>query len=79
LHILELKRHGGPSDEDISSCRDFAQELGEKGDILLFKGSKPGESAEMFNKLARAIAILSFCPGGVCVFGHRYDAQEFPL
>jgi len=44
--------------------------LGGKGEIMLFGGGKKGEAANMFNQTAEAIALMSFLPGGVSVFGH---------
>ncbi|NDJ20947.1 hypothetical protein GS682_04665 [Nostoc sp. B(2019)] len=43
---------------------------------MLFK-IKPGQSAESFNALAEAIAILSFVPGGVELGGIRFDSSGF--
>ena len=44
---------------------------------LLFRGSKPGDSARAFNAVAEALACLSFCPGGVRAFGGHWDATKF--
>lgn len=74
LWIVDLDRAGGPSEADMKRCGEFAQELGERGDTLLF-GGKPGEAANLFNKLARSIAVLAFCPGGITTFGQHYEAK----
>ena len=47
-----------------------------KGDIILFRGRKPGETAEAFNRLAEGIALLSFAPGGVTTFGMHFESKE---
>jgi hypothetical protein len=73
LRIIELQQRGGPDDADYDFARSFGRELAEKADRLLYRG-KPGESADLFNKLARAVAILAFCPGGVTIFGQKYEA-----
>ena len=75
LHIERFRRSatGWPSDDDFREMESFGEVLGEKGDVLLF-GGKKGEAADLFNRLARAIAIMSFCPGGVRVFNQHYDA-----
>jgi hypothetical protein len=42
----------------------------------MFKESKPKEgprTAELFNDVARAIAVCSFFPGGIELFGTRYE------
>lgn len=72
LWIAGLQDRGGPTDKELDELRGFRQELSEHGDRLLF-GGKPGEAADMFNRLARSIAILSYCPGGITVFGQHYE------
>ena len=32
-----------------------------------------GKSAKAFNALAKTIAILSYCPGGIEIFGMRFE------
>jgi len=44
--------------------------LGGKGEIMLFGGGEKGEAADMFNQTAEAVALMSFLPGGIHVFGH---------
>lgn len=73
LRIAELRAAGGPSEDDISRARSFAHTLAEEGDTLQFGGRK-GRAAELFNSLAHALAVLSFCPGGVTFCGQRYEA-----
>ena len=34
------------------------------------------EVADVFNKTAFAIAVLSFCPGGIKIFGQHYTSEE---
>ena len=75
LWIMEIEACGGPTVEDLISSRAFAETLGERGDILQFRGGKPGETAKLFSQAARAIAILSFCPGGVTLFGEHWEAK----
>lgn len=36
-----------------------------------------GKSAKAFNALAEAIAVLSYCPGGIKIFGLRFKGSEF--
>jgi hypothetical protein len=50
--------------------------LGEHGDILLHGSEKPGECAAIFNRTAHAIAVLAFVPGGVELFGARFEAER---
>ena len=76
LHILRLKEQGGPRREDIEACQAWSTELGEHGDVLLFGGGKPGQAAALFNQLARSIAVLSFWPGGVSLFGQHWESVK---
>lgn len=75
LHIMQIKERGGPNAEDMVGAQKTSTMLGERGDVLLFGGGKKGECADLFNRTARAIAILSFCPGGVDLFGQHFEAK----
>ena len=76
LRIMELEERGGPSEEDIATCQGWSDQLGEQGDVLLFGGGKKGQAAHLFNQLAKSIAILSFCPGGVRLFGEHWESES---
>lgn len=61
--------------------RDRLKELDMDGSDLCFRmeylfHKKPGETAKAFNDLAKAIALMSFCPGGVTTFGQHYEAKQ---
>ena len=75
LYIAKLKAKGGPDAEDYKRATEFSSVLGERGDILLFGGGKKGECADMFDKCAFSVSVLSFCPGGVTVFGSHFEAK----
>lgn len=75
LRIAEYQKGGGPGDADRDRVREFAIVLGEKGDVLQY-GGKPGEAADLFNRLADGLAVLSFQPGGVKAFGEHW--QGYP-
>lgn len=47
--------------------------LAERGEYLFYQSKKPGETAEAFNRLAEGVAILSFAPGGVDLFGRHWE------
>jgi len=76
LYMAKLSEKGGPTPEDMEEAQMTSSVLGERGDVLLFGGGKKGECADLFNKTARAIAVLAFCPGGVEVFGTRFEAKK---
>lgn len=75
LYIQILKDHGGPSPKDFKRAGKVGELLGEKGDVLLFGGKKKGETAHVFNKVAKAIAIASFVPGGITIFGRTFESK----
>ena len=77
LRIMEILERDGPSKEDMARAQKASDLLGAKGDLLMFKGKKEGETAKVFNEIAFSIAVLSFCPGGVTVFNTNWDAQNF--
>ena len=54
-------------------AHECAHIVAEKGDILQYRGKKPGETAAAFNALAEGLAILSFCPGGVTFLGEHWE------
>lgn len=75
--IAILQDYGEPMQHHWNEAREIGQLLAEKGDMVLFKSDKKGESASVANSLAQAIAILSFLPGGIEIFGQRFDATQY--
>lgn len=74
LWIEQIKRECWSFAEIQRVARDTAQVVAAEGDNILFRGPKRGDTARAFNALARGIACLSFAPGGVRVFGRRWEA-----
>jgi hypothetical protein len=74
LRILALRETGGPQAHDYGRIQMFFKVLAEQGDQLLFKSAVPGRTADLANGLADAIAVLSFCPGGVTLFGEHWES-----
>jgi len=72
LWIMDLRAKGGPDESDVERAREFSQALSEKGDVLQFAG-RNGEAAGLFNRLAHAVAVMAFKPGGIYVFGQRWE------
>ncbi|WDZ87203.1 hypothetical protein [Micromonospora cathayae] len=80
LHMLTL-RHMHPDLRDDLLARWAAEagpEIGSKGDILQFRSSKRGETAAVFNHLARGLTALAHQPGGVTFAGMHWctDHQQ---
>lgn len=70
LQILKIKKQGyvPKVPEDIEEL------ISSHGDDLMF-GGKRGKAAEIFNKLAYTLAIMSFYPGGVRIFGNHWISE----
>lgn len=71
------RRKGGPDEKDLERVRGYAKVIGEFGDLILFPDGK-GKDKDLLEKLAEGVAVLSFAPLGVTVFGLHYDASELP-
>lgn len=76
LQIELLKQRGGPTDQDMKKAQETSDMLGEHGDVLLCGGGKKGQCADLFNRTAHAIAVLSFVPGGVEIFGAHFETRK---
>ena len=50
--------------------------LGAKGDILMYGSEKEGEVSKLFNEVAEAVALMSFFPGGIKIFGGHWENQR---
>ena len=55
-----------------------ADEVGSRGDILQWRSSKRGETASVFNHLARGMAALATAPGGVRFLGLIFCSRHSP-
>lgn len=77
LRVLEIEnsQEGKPTDLQIQALGDAADLFGERGDIMLFGGGKKGEAAELANRFAECVAILSFVPGGITIFGQHFEGK----
>jgi hypothetical protein len=62
-------------EERQSLARECQGIMIRKGESILYAGAK-GDTATAFAAWARGIAILSFCPGGVDVFGMHFETKE---
>lgn len=72
LWVERFQHYGGPDDNDWEWAHEFCWRLGSEGDKLLYRG-KSGESASLFNDLARALAIMAHVPGGVKFLGRQWE------
>ncbi len=72
LQILEIRNTGYISDAALNDALLTSELIASEGDTLLY-GGDPGQAASLFNKVARAIAILSFQPGGFAAMGMKFE------
>ena len=50
--------------------------IGSKGDIILYKSKKNGETAKAFNDFAKGVAILAMiAEDGIEIFGAKFDYE----
>jgi hypothetical protein len=71
LYALEFRRKSW--EELLPLVRQANQDLQLNAEYVLFPSKKPGRTAAGFNALARALAVLSFAPGGVTLFGLHFE------
>lgn len=72
LQILEIRNTGYISDATLNDALLTSDLIASEGDTLLY-GGESGKAAFLFNKIARAIAILSFQPGGFAAMGMKFE------
>lgn len=76
LYICLFLERDGPTDEDFAKASDISLLIAERSDNILYRGKKKGETAELVSKLAWGIALMSFCPGGIKVFGRHWETKN---
>jgi hypothetical protein len=76
LWVDQIVREDWPDDRKRREAAECATVVASKGDVIMFRSSKRGETAAAFNALAKGVALLSFSPGGVVCFGTRYSTVE---
>jgi hypothetical protein len=66
-------------DDLTREAPELGQFIAEHGDNILYRSKKKGETAEAFNKLVRAIAILAIIAGEVKIFGQTFRSNRRSL
>ena len=74
LRICELKQMGYIPSDWQANAQSTVDVICSRGDELLYGGQNKGEVANLFNKVACAIAVLAFQPGGINIFGFKAEA-----
>ncbi len=74
LRIWEYQQQDGPSDLDFARIRtEYSEYLGSHGDAILYR--EKDTTTRAMNMLVDGLAVLSFCPGGVTVFGLHFETK----
>lgn len=81
--IADLESKGGPGVAEEVLLHDWERMQQENADAILVlrygtkaMGVKPGDAAKVFAMLTRVIAVMSFSPGGVQIFGSHFVGGE---
>lgn len=79
LWIIELNALEGTLRDHTAQrwAADAVEPVASQGDALQY-GGRPGEAAKVFNALARGLAALSTCPGGINFLGTIWCARHHP-
>lgn len=73
LRVLAIQERSGPNSHDFQRVASLSDLL---GDTPLFSSKKDHTAAHQFNALADALAVLSFFPTGVTLFGVHFQTIE---
>ena len=75
--LLRIEDFKQVSWRELDARRPYLlQMIANHGDDILYRSKRVGDSAKAFNALVEAIAILSFMPGGVKIFGTHWQSQH---
>lgn len=74
IEILNIQKKGFISDAMIEDAINSAEIIAVHSDVLMYD-NQSGEAVKIFARLARAVAVLAFQPGGVEIFGQKYEAK----
>ena len=77
LRMLSLYERGGITRHDLLEAHISIERVGATLDRFLRSSTKEGETADLLNRVAKSIAVLSYMPGGVYIFRQLYDARSF--
>jgi hypothetical protein len=75
LWVGKIDEQGGLTRQLLIDAYIDLEVVGNNLDRLLHGPARSGEAASMFNKIARALAVLSYMPSGVESFEAHYSAE----
>ncbi len=73
LRIEELRQY--TFEQRGILAEEAAQIVSEKGDVILHRSKRKGETKAAFNALVTGLACLAFQPGGVRQFGLHFEVK----
>jgi len=76
IWVDQIVREGWSDERRRCEAEECATVVASRGDVILFRSAKRGETAAAFNALAKGVALLSFQLGGVVCFGTRYSVVD---
>lgn len=79
--MREWYDRGGPKERDKEGAVEFLHQFATEGTIMEFKRADfhVGRTPELFNRLADALAVLSWLEDGVTLFEDTWDIRKTPL
>lgn len=76
LEILNLQRHGGPTDWHFAEAQRRMASLREPEASEALYFAIKGKTSKAMTILVECLAVLAFMPGGVKAFGCHFSAVE---
>lgn len=73
MWVEKIKSYNLPLEAFEARRLKCSQHIAEHGDNIMFRSKKKGDTARAFNRLAEALAICSFAPGGVTFAGMKWE------
>jgi hypothetical protein len=67
---------GRSYEERAERVKELGGIVAHEGDNILFRSKKKGGTSRAFNALAESVAIMSFQPGGIKLFGLHFETKE---
>jgi hypothetical protein len=78
LALLDLQSRGGPTAAEYAAARAVADEVAEHADVLLYSREASLRERKatrgLLGRLAWALAVMAYCPGGSRFGDLRWDA-----
>lgn len=76
LMVRGIIESGGLTDAHIKEAQKHAETVATKGDLILYRGKRRGESAGVIHALCYCLAVGAFIPGGITFMGICFLAPD---